>query len=294
MKKQREVYQGGQLLLPELRMLGTDAPRAAVAGLGSHRHASAFEICYIARGMVSWWVRDELDDVGPGEVYITRPDEPHGGVDAALHPCELYWLVLPMPAGRALPGLGAAATRRLREGLLDMTLRHFPASAALPGCFERLLTEHRAPGGELAVPAARAALHELLVTVLRDHARALAGGMGEPNVSAAIGRAMQWMQRHLAEPFSIDEAAAVARLSVTQFHERFHGEVGFTPGEWRTRQRLRDAKRLLRQSDRAITAIAMDTGFASSQYFATVFKRMVGLTPRQYRRRSAEAADATV
>jgi AraC-like DNA-binding protein len=49
------------------------------------------------------------------------------------------------------------------------------------------------------------------------------------------------------------------------------------------RRRIYRAKYLLREPDRPITAIALDLGFSSSQYFATVFKKLVGLTPGEYR-----------
>ena len=117
---------------------------------------------------------------------------------------------------------------------------------------------------------------------MRDDAAA-ATGPAATNLSAPIRRAVDWMQRHLAEPYPVAEPAAVARLSVTQFHHRFAAEVGTTPGDWRARQRIRLARERLRTTDHPVTQIAFDLGFASSQYFATTFKRLVGNTPRAYR-----------
>ena len=43
-----------------------------------------------------------------GFLFVTLPNEAHGGVDAVMHPCEIYWLQLRFPvAGLALPGPSA-------------------------------------------------------------------------------------------------------------------------------------------------------------------------------------------
>jgi AraC-like DNA-binding protein len=51
------------------------------------------------------------------------------------------------------------------------------------------------------------------------------------------------------------------------------------------------ARRLQEQPGRSITNIALDCGFASSQYCATLFRRAYRLTPREFRRRSLVASD---
>lgn len=274
----REVYQARRLLAPGLRMVGWNSTRSATdLSLAAHAHRGAYEICYIARGSVDWWAGGEIHEVGPGDVYVTRPGEPHGGVDAVIHPCDLYWIQVT---------LVGPAYRETARRFAAMTVRRFPGSEAVRDCFDRLLREHRRPD-KLSPLAAKAALDELLVTVARDHDAQVTRAR-EMAVSPAIAAAIEWMTRRLDHDFAVADAAAAAGLSVTRFHERFQREVGFAPGEWRTRQRIRLAKGLLRRGDRSITDVAMRTGFATSQYFATAFKKMVGLTPREYRRRAGE------
>lgn len=270
----REVFVDRQLLVPELRMVGWNSSRSAMdRSLAGHTHRGAFEVCCIHRGSVEWWANDEIHEVGPGDVYVTRPGERHGGVDAVIHPCDLYWAQVSMTG----PGL-----RMLAGRYSAMTLRRFPGSPTVRACFERLLDEHRRPDA-LGPLAARAALHELLVTVARDH-DAQVGRSREQAASPAIAAAIAWMSRRLGQDHAVGDAAAAAGLSVTRFHERFQQEVGFAPGEWRGRQRIRLAKALLRRPELSITDVAMRCGFATSQYFATAFKKMVGMTPGAYRR----------
>ncbi len=273
----RESFTGPQLLVPALRMLGHNSPRAAHSALAAHRHPGMYEICLIAGGSVEWWVGPERLEVGPGQVFITRPGEEHGGVDAVIHPCDLYWAQAVLAAPTA-PRAVAAGFRRLR-------LRTFPGSQQVRACFERLLAEHR-QRDPLSPIAAQAAFHELLVTVLRDHDRHAQQREAQTRaLSPEIRRAAAWMEQELEDNFAVAQAARRVGLSVAQFHVRFRRETGFAPGLWRTRRRIALAKSLLRRPEASITEIALRCGFSSSQYFATVFKKMVGLTPGQYRRR---------
>ena len=78
-------------------------------------------------------------------------------------------------------------------------------------------------------------------------------------------------------------------MSPSRLHARFLAEVGQSPAEWVRAQRIQRAKRLLLTSDRPVTDLAFDLGFPSSQYFATVFRGLVGMTPRDYRQRALRA-----
>ena len=67
-------------------------------------------------------------------------------------------------------------------------------------------------------------------------------------------------------------------------HDLFQRDVGVTPARFHARARIALGKRQLIYSDASVTEIAMGLGYSSSQYFATSFKRIVGLTPADYRR----------
>jgi len=277
----RELYTASDALVRGILCIGYDAVRRAdELELGEHAHDDAFELCYIAAGSVEWWVEREVHEVKAGQVYLTRPRERHGGVDAVMHPCRLYWLQLRFPRRGALPGLDACTTRTLERRLQAVRHRCFDVPRAVGDGFARLHAAHRRTD-ELCAARAVAALYDVLAGVLDSHDGHAA------RVSPVIGRAMRWMESRLDEPFPVDEVAAVVGLSAPHFHERFRAETGLTPGDWRTRARLRRARRLLRDPARSVTGVALACGFSSSQYFATVFRRYVGLTPRAYRAKLA-------
>jgi AraC-like DNA-binding protein len=269
-------------LLPELPHVGWTRPRSArVAGLGPHRHVG-WELCWLRRGTLDWWAGQHVHSVPAGHCYITQPGEEHGGAHSLLQPCDLFWLELRPQRGR-LPGLPAGETAALLDGLAGLPHRVFPGDAALGGLWQRLLDEHARPGPHAAT-AARSALHALVVTVLRCSARHAATAPS-PAIAAAMERAVASLDRGVA----VAEMAHAAGLSPSRFHARFCAEVGETPADFLRRRRIDHAKHLLATTGREVTDIALALGFPSSQYFATVFRRYSGMTPRAFREQARNA-----
>jgi AraC family transcriptional regulator len=60
--------------------------------------------------------------------------------------------------------------------------------------------------------------------------------------------------------------------------------MGMPPHRYQLRQRIERAKLLLADADRSITAVAMAVGYSAPSNFATAFRRMTGVTPREFRR----------
>ena len=279
----REHYGTPATLVPELHQLGwTRLRRARAGGLDSHVHPG-WEICWLVRGRLDWWADDTTWAVPASHVYVTRPGEPHGAIDAVFEPCELFWLQVGLPAHGALPGMDAMATRAIASRLEGIRRRVFPGPRELTALWWALLAEHRAPA-PLAEVAIRGALARLLALVLRAATGHDASGPG-PAVAAAQAHALSRLGRALP----VSELAHVAGMSPSRLHARFLAEVGQSPAEWVRAQRIQRAKRLLLTSDRPVTDLAFDLGFPSSQYFATVFRGLVGMTPRDYRQRALRA-----
>jgi AraC-like DNA-binding protein len=275
-KPVREVWKGSRCKIPELLTVGWDIFRhARPESLAPHTHAQAYEICYIVAGGVDWWVESEMYELNPGDVFITRPNERHGGVDAVMHPCELYWLQVLAPL--------TGDERELSTALANLRLRTFPGSASVPNCFQRILKEMRDPT-PLSRIAVRAALDELLVEIIRGEGAAQMRKSAK--LSPRITAMVKQIDLHPEENDSVTDLAATAGVGPSRFHEQFVAETGYSPAEYRTRRRVLAAKRLLRNQKSSIIDIALSLGFSSSQYFATVFHHYTGLSPRQYRRQA--------
>ena len=96
-------------------------------------------------------------------------------------------------------------------------------------------------------------------------------------------RARDEMDRRYAEPLDIPHLAAVAHLSPSQFGRVFKTVFGETPHRYLQRRRVERAMTLLRQTDRPVTDVAWDVGFASLGTFSRTFATIVGCAPTEFR-----------
>lgn len=82
---------------------------------------------------------------------------------------------------------------------------------------------------------------------------------------------------------AIPELAAAANLSESHFRRSFKQCFGIAPQEFILQQRLRQAAKMLTQTDRSITEVSLDCGFGDQSHFSRQFGRFFGETPRSYR-----------
>lgn len=100
--------------------------------------------------------------------------------------------------------------------------------------------------------------------------------------STATTRA--WALDRLHHPLTLSELAGHAGMSVRTFTRRFRDEVGTTPGQWLTAQRIQHARHLLETSDLPIDQVASRAGFATASSLRHHFRAAIGISPSTYRR----------
>jgi YesN/AraC family two-component response regulator len=98
-----------------------------------------------------------------------------------------------------------------------------------------------------------------------------------------VRKAMAYLHQHYAEPISRQDLARHVAMDDDYLTFCFRKEVGLTPVAYLNRCRVKQAKRLLVETERSITEIAMDVGFSDSGYFSRIFRREVGQSPEAYR-----------
>ena len=91
--------------------------------------------------------------------------------------------------------------------------------------------------------------------------------------------------RHLTDPLTIADLAAVANLSPSRLGHLFAEQVGSSPQQYVQARRIDLAKQLLDLTTRPIAEIAAEVGYPDPLYFSTRFRRQVGLSPSAYRLR---------
>lgn len=113
-------------------------------------------------------------------------------------------------------------------------------------------------------------------TVLTRHAQ---------TEDALIARCQQWVAEHYDESHPVRGMTRMSGLSERSFKRRFQHATGMSPIEYVHTLRLEEAKQCLESSDTPIETVATAVGYEDASFFNRLFRRKVGLTPAQYRRR---------
>jgi AraC-like DNA-binding protein len=132
----------------------------------------------------------------------------------------------------------------------------------------------------------------LFVEALRAHLSSPTGrrsGLAVALRDARVGRALSLIHRKLNVQLSVGRLAREAGMSRTAFALRFAELIGESPVKYATRCRMDHAAALLRSGEDALADVAARVGYESEVGFGRAFKRMVGVSPAAYRRRSRSA-----
>jgi transcriptional regulator GlxA family with amidase domain len=96
---------------------------------------------------------------------------------------------------------------------------------------------------------------------------------------------LDWILSNLDQPHTVATLAARAHMSARTFARRFVEETGRTPMQWVTDQRVLYARTLLEETDLDVDRIAERSGFGTATLLRHHFRRIIGVTPSDYRRR---------
>ena len=274
----RQSLHLSELGLGNVDFLGIVHFHGAVRPLVPHVHPDTYEICYLARGRQTYVVKGRAYRLRGNDVYVTFPDEDHDTGGCPEEKSLLYYLLVSAHPARSFLGIGGAEGRALHEVLRGLPSRHFRGSPQMRAALDAVSAAFHDPADPLR--AARVRTH--LLAFFLEMAACSRGAM--PTAQTAMDQVCALIARRLGEPIRLEALAREAGLSVSRFKTVFRESVGMPPREYILRETVHEAERRLVASDRPVTEIALDLGFSSSQYFATVFRRFAGCTPAGFRR----------
>lgn len=123
----------------------------------------------------------------------------------------------------------------------------------------------------------------LLLTRLIEHHAHQCPPIQLKKAKSAIQRVCAFLHEEYTTNVSLQELASLAGLSPFYLCRAFRKATGMTLHAYQIQVRISRAKRLLMQG-RAISEVAFETGFYDQSHFGANFKRLVGVTPGQYRK----------
>ena len=105
--------------------------------------------------------------------------------------------------------------------------------------------------------------------------------------SQTFSEVIYYMEHNYANDISLKTLSDIAHMEKTYFLKKFKAEVGTPPVNYLRKLRINQSKNLLLNSDFNVTQIATAVGFQSIHHFSHVFKKLVGMTPTEYKEKSS-------
>lgn len=129
--------------------------------------------------------------------------------------------------------------------------------------------------------AASSMLYGMLMQLLDAAGTLGSRSMADPVVDQAIA----YIRSHLTAKLTVEEIAAAVGYSPSYFSRLFAAEAGMSPYQFVVKSRVEQAQLLLRTTHLSVQDIAFQTGFNSAANFCYTFRRILGVSPQEFRKR---------
>jgi AraC-like DNA-binding protein len=141
----------------------------------------------------------------------------------------------------------------------------------------------------------------LYIELLRIHSRneLLAEQETEHNLKGdfVIAPVLEYITKNYMTPMTIDDLADLCHLSTTHFRRKFHEIMGSAPLDFLNSTRIEEACKHLKSTDASILSISEQVGFQSISSFNRCFSKLMGESPKQWRKGAyteAQSAKASI
>lgn len=237
-----------------------------------------WEIIHILSGRFSLNINGREFDSTAGDVFLLPAGMLHGGVpQGCVYECLNF--DLEELCGRTQP------TRRLLGPFFRG--RYIPLTRLTGTTAAAVAAELLAAAGAAETDAN---ILNTVAHIQRLFADLLATGCySEVEPSKERGRAidrlkpvLEYVELHFGQPLSLETLAAVIEMNPKYFCRFFRQATGQPPMNYVSGYRVEQAAHMLRTTDLTVTEIGLECGFCDTSHFVKTFRKIKGVTPKQY------------
>ncbi len=256
------------------------------------RRLPGLQIFHINEGKFEWLIGGRAFTLYPGDTAVVLPQQEFGSEKGFLDLGIISWIsFLPeqfTKEGNFLLGPWSSIPENESRSFGKLLLLNqvsvlcrLPAAGNILQLLQKEITE-REIGYTVRV---NQLIDELLITIVRHLTRQ---NNLQRDFPQTFMKLEQSLRSNLDHQWLVEEMAVMVGLGTTAFTEKVKSYTGFSPLHYLINIRIAEAIKLLKNTDKAVTDIALETGFYSSQHFSTTFKKLTGYTPRQFRKDSSK------
>lgn len=229
-----------------------------------------YQLIYIESGCGHFKFKDEYEKVSGKAVVIYKPNEP-----------QIYkYYEKDLPKTFWLHFSGADVENMLKElNLYDKRVIPIKSGMFLKECLVRIIEEYQ--NKPTAFANAASSYAKLAIIELKREME----NASKKTSDLTIEKLCKEMNMNFQKNISNIEYANMCNMSVPHFLSKFKSVTGTTPQNYILNLRISNAKNLLITTDYKIMEISQLVGLTDSMYFCKRFKKLVGITPTEYRRK---------
>lgn len=277
---ERRVLDLGPDGIPEMPVLGYNKSVKAMKGVENHLHAGMLELTYCIRGSLKFDCNGRVYTILPGEVFWTGPKDVHRLRSNTLG-SQVRWIFFrPPKRGECILGLNRDETAWLVRRIKGIPERVFEGTPAVVAAYDELFSAYdsvRRGTPERTLRMRTKALDLLLALADAGYCPRRKDG------ARLLARVIDKMRRKPIDAFDIEALVKETRMSPTYLANRFKRLTGLPPHAFLLKCRIHYSIKLLEKGEMSIGDIAMLLKFASSQHYATRFKKEMGMSPTEWR-----------
>lgn len=258
-----------------------------------HSHQAA-ELLYVHQGKGSVIVNRRTYDIQPGMLFYFPPFQLHG-VHADISPDSPYerTTIHFMPSLmdgylKSFPSLHQFHSHiwhgQLPDYAYDISAQK-PYMESVCDYYAERVRQGQAVENEEHAALLFSQLMQLFRTVYMQHVKEPASVL--PRNRRYSESIMQWLEEHFQEDFHLEELAEALHLSKFYVSRVFRLETGGSITDYIAARRMKEASLLLQTTSLSIERIGMEVGMRNTSYFCQLFRKTVGISPKQYRKLEA-------
>lgn len=254
-----------------------------------HNH-DFVELAYVAEGKGFHHIGDEVIPVYKGLLFLLPPGISHvfrPSTPSLINPPLIVYNCIFLPSLLQQLGIWIGD----REIIDDLEYRFtdpaafqtlFDSDHVIEGLFQNLFREYELPQSG-SFPYLQTLLVQLFLSIYRLQ-QSKSNASIEGNASAHFHHILHYMEQHAQENITIAQLAERCQWSERHFSRVFKQRTGQTFLHYLQHLRIKKSCEFLRRSQLKISTLAEEVGYKNIDAFLIHFKRIVGMTPREYRR----------
>lgn len=241
------------------------------------RKITDYELVYFPVGTQSIYsVKDETVVLDRPSILVTRPGDSHEYRFDPGNPCRHLFIHFDLGANSSLPSY------RLMNNP-GISIVKLNDRSLIPQLMRQLLYIFHMK------PARWRSLAEMLMLYILEEMESTlepeVANIDNHTLPPQISTALQYIDAHATEPIEVERLARTAGWSHEHFTRTFQQHVGHTPKHWINKRKMELAAQLLLQRSDSVKQVARSLGFDDEYYFHRLFRRIMGMTATEYRRK---------